>query len=468
MAKKKKSVPADYFHPPAFARKRACVLGLGRSGFHAARLLSRKGFKVFVSDSRPRKELKSMAAKLPPRVQWEGGGHTDRVLACGFAVKSPGMAPDAPVLNRLREAGIPVFSELEVALAFCPAPEIFAVTGTNGKTTTVAMLAAILKAARRRVHVLGNIGEPLSQGVDKIRKGDDLVLEVSSYQLEDSRWFRPHAAALLNLSSDHLDHHGSMEAYRRAKARIFRFQDRSHFCVFNASDPLVYGLARDCRARKLFFGRETSTRAAAWIEGGRIKLRLPGEKKALTLSPAKLPGLHNIENAMAAALMALARGVKAEAIARGLASFKGVEHRIEDCGIAKGLRCINDSKATNVDSTLVELGSLAPEHAGRVLLILGGRAKPGGFAALRPLVERYVKAVLTIGEAARKIEEDLQGISHVFPCSTLEAAVEVAGKIGQKGELLLLSPACASFDQFVDYEDRGRSFKRLVRELGPR
>lgn len=455
------AAPAARFDPKAFRRKRACVLGLGRSGIAAARLLARKGFAIFVSDQRPRAELKKAAAGLPRGALWEGGGHGERVLRCGFAVKSPGMPSGAPVLARLREAGVPVFSELEVALAFCPPVELVAVTGTNGKTTTTELAAAAFRAARRRVHVGGNTGTPLSALVSGVRRGDTLVLEVSSYQLEDSRWFAPDAAALLNVTPDHVDHHGSMDAYIAAKERIFRDQGPDAWCVFNASDPIAMRLSRACSSRRLFFGRAPSSAVAAWPEGKGLALRLPGAKKARAVARPPIPGDHNVENALAAALLAAARGVSPAAISRAFRAFEGVEHRIEDCGSVRGLACINDSKATNVDSTLAALRSL-PERAGRILLILGGLAKPGGFAALRPAVAASAKAVLTIGSAAARIETDLAGSTHIFPCGTLETAVDTALKIAAKGDTLLLSPACASMDQFVDFEDRGRTFKRLL------
>ncbi|MEE8425281.1 MAG: UDP-N-acetylmuramoyl-L-alanine--D-glutamate ligase [Elusimicrobiota bacterium] len=469
VVRRKKSLPTTYFHPQTFLKKRArraAVLGMGRSGLAAARLLRNKGFAVRLSDSRPRRELRAAAAKLPAGVQWEGGGHSDLLLRCHFAVKSPGILPSAPILAKFREAGIPVFSELEIALAFCPTAEIIAVTGTNGKTTTAALTHHLFKSARRKTHLFGNVGVPLSAGVSKIKKKDTLVLEVSSYQLEDSRWFRPVSAAILNLTSDHIEHHGSMEAYRKAKTRIFAYQDRDHSCIFNSADPAVVGMARNCRARKLFFGHDPSTRTAAWMEKGRIVVRMPGEKKTTSLVPPKLPGVHTLENSMAAVLLALTRGIAPKAVQKGLKTFKGVEHRIENCGKLGPLVCVNDSKATNIDSTLAALRSLNGKHEGKVILILGGLGKSGGFGALRSLVEKFAKAVLTIGSAAAKIEEDLQGATHVFPCENLETAVDVALKIGAKGETLLLSPACASFDQFASFEERGRRFKELVKKAG--
>jgi UDP-N-acetylmuramoylalanine--D-glutamate ligase len=466
-ARRKRAKPLlpHAFSPKAYKGRKAAVLGLGRSGLAAARLLARKGFRVFVSDSRPRRELRDAAKKLPPKAKWEAGGHSDKLLACDFVVKSPGIPHHAPILAKLRAAGLPVFSEVEVALAFAPAARVVAVTGTNGKTTTATMTAACFKSGRKRVHLLGNIGETVSGSVSKIKKGDTLVLEVSSYQLEDSRHFKPDASALLNVTSDHLDHHGTMQAYLEAKARVFRRQGRTEFCVFNADDALSLGLTRECRARKLFFSRTPSNRVSAWMEKGKIHLRLPGEKKTHKIPPPKIPGRHNEENAMAAALLAACQGVQPKAIATAFKNFRSVEHRLEDLGKVGNLLCLNDSKATNVDSTIAALRSL-DDRAGKMLLVLGGLQKPGGFKALRPHIENKVKAVLAIGNAAPKIEEDLQGVTHVFPCGTLDQAVQVAYQIGQKGESLVLSPACASFDQYDSFEHRGRVFKELVKKLG--
>ena len=455
------------FDPREVRGQRAGVLGLGRSGLAVARLLARKGFPVLGSDSRPRAELAKAVKGLPASVRWEGGGHSDRLLACAFVVKSPGLKPDLPVLARLREKGVPVYSELEVALAFSKAREIVAVTGTNGKSTTTALAHRVFEAglARGRKAMLGgNIGIPVSEVAPKARAQDVLVLECSSYQLEDSREFRPAAAAVLNLTADHLDHHGSMDAYIDAKAKVFRGQGAGDACVFNADDPAVYRLSRDCRSRRLYFG-SPAPHVHAWEAGGKLRFRLPGWRKDVALAPPKLPGRHNLENAMAAGLLAFARGIKPAAVQKAFKAFKGVEHRIEPCGEVRGVRCVNDSKATNVDSTLVALKAFEPAGK-RLLLILGGLHKGSPYTPLKPWIERTVKGILTIGSAARRVEEDLAGAAPVFPCGELSVAVDTALRIAAKGDVLLLSPACASFDQFQDYEERGRRFKDLVRAAG--
>ena len=445
----------------------AGVIGLGKSGQAVAKLLLKNGFKVLGSDSRPAKELKSTLSKGFPRTfRWEGSGHSEKLLKCGFIVKSPGLPPHLPIFQKLREAHIPVYSELEIALAFSKCREIVAITGTNGKTTTTALTAEIFKGARRgKVYACGNIGLAISEVAPKARSKDTLVVEASSYQLEDSTSFRPQAAALLNITADHLDHHGSMDAYIEAKARVFNEQQDPEACVFNAADPLAFKLSRRARGKKLFFGPPEHGRTHAWVAGGKIKMQLPGQKKEVALVPPDLPGRHNLENAMAAALLAASRGIKPAQIQKAFKKFRGVEHRLEDIGAVRGIRCINDSKATNVDSTMVALEALASENAKppRVLLILGGLHKGSPYTPLRGLIERCVKGILTIGSAARKVDEDLGGLVPILPCVNLETAVQTAFQIGDKGDLLLLSPACASFDQFKNFEERGRRFKELVR-----
>lgn len=452
------------FDPKSFKGRKAGVLGLGRSGVACAKLLAKSGFSVLVSDSKPAKDVRPMAEKLPKGVSWEGGGHSDRLLKCGFVVKSPGIAPWLPVFEKLRQAGVPVFSELEVGLAFSKAREIVAITGTNGKTTTTALTHLIFQKALpkgRKALTCGNIGEPVTDVAPKAGAKDVLVLEASSYQLEDSQHFRPAAGAVLNITADHLDHHGGMRRYIDAKARIFREQAGDDVCVFNAHDPLAMKLSRECQSRRLYFG-EKGPHVHAWEDGGRIVARLPGSKKETRFVPPALPGRHNVENAMAAVLLALARGLAPAKIQAALKAFKGVEHRIEEAGVVSGVRCVNDSKATNVDSTMVALKSFERERD-KILLILGGLHKGSPYTPLRPLVERSVKGILTIGSAARKIEEDLGGVKPIFPCGDLATAVDTGLRIASKGDILLLSPACASFDQFRDYEHRGRAFKELVR-----
>ncbi len=397
-------------------------------------------------------------------MKWEGGGHSDRLLSCSFVVKSPGIKPDLPIFHELAEKSIPVFSELEVALAFSKAKGVVAITGTNGKSTTTALTWEIFKAGLpkgRKAILGGNIGIPISTSAPAAKATDVLIIECSSYQLEDSRHFEPRASAILNVTADHLDHHGSMEAYLAAKAKVFREQGPGDSCVFNADDPIAYKMSRDCPSERLYFGTK-GPHIHAWEEGGKLHFELPRWKKEIKLVPPKLPGRHNLENALAAGLLGFARGLKAPAIQKAFKSFKGVEHRLEECGSVRGVRCVNDSKATNVDSTLVALKAFPPGTK-NILLILGGLHKGFSYAPLKPWIEKTVKGILTIGTAARRIDEDLSGLVPIFPCGDLATAVDAALRVGAKGDVLLLSPACASFDQFKDFEDRGRQFKELLK-----
>jgi UDP-N-acetylmuramoylalanine--D-glutamate ligase len=451
------------FDPQSFKKKYAGVLGLGRSGQSIARLLAKKGFKVLGSDSRSRGDLRRAIKKIPARVRIEGGGHSDRLLSCSFVVKSPGLKPNLPIFKKLADHHIPVFSELEIALFYSPSKVAVAITGTNGKSTTTQLTGDIFQSGLprgRHAIVCGNIGIPISTVAPQSKAGDVLVIESSSYQLEDSHHFKPHAAAILNITADHLDHHGTVEAYIAAKAKIFRQQSPSDFCVFNADDALVYKLSRECPSQKLYFGRKAA-HVHAWEEGGSLHFRLPSWKKVISLPPPNLPGRHNIENALAAGLLAFSCGLKSTAVRRAFKNFKGIEHRIEDCGRVRGIRCVNDSKATNVDSTLVALKAFEPAGK-RLLLILGGLHKGSPYTPLIPWIGKTVKGILTIGSAATKIETDLSGDVPIFPCQDLATATDTALRIADKGDILLLSPACASFDQFKDYEDRGRQFKAII------
>lgn len=452
------------FEPKSFKKSAtAGVLGLGLSGRSVAKLLARKGFKVLGSDSRPKSELTPVLKGLPAAVKWEWNGHSDRLLKCAFVVKSPGLKPSLPIIKKLEEKGIPVYSELEVALAYSRAKAVVAITGTNGKSTVTRLTWEVFKAGLprgRKALLCGNIGLPVSSVAPASKPTDVLVVECSSYQLEDSAHLEPRAAAILNLTADHLDHHGTMAAYIAAKTKIFREQGPGDACVFNADDSTVYKLSRECPSERLYFGSK-GVHVHGWVEEGKLHFRLPRAKKTTALKPPKLRGRHNLDNALAAGLLGLARGIKPAAIAKAFKAFKGIEHRIEPCGSVRGIACINDSKATNVDSTMVALR--AYEDAGkRVLLILGGLHKGFPYGPLKPLIENTVKGILTIGTASRRIEEDLSGLVPIFPCGTLETAVDTALRIGEKGDALLLSPACASFDQFKDFEDRGRRFKALV------
>ncbi|MBR4681756.1 MAG: UDP-N-acetylmuramoyl-L-alanine--D-glutamate ligase [Elusimicrobiaceae bacterium] len=449
------------FKPSEWQGKKAGVLGLGKSGQAVAELLHKHGVAVLISEesSVPHAKLLTISAGI----QVETGGHSAELFNCDFWIKSPGISPKAPVLLEGKKRGIPVFSELEAALSFVPKEaRVFAVTGTNGKTTTTALLGEILKIHARRtggkktVWVCGNIGQPVSICVDKIRPEDDVVIEVSSYQLEDSSYFRPRVACILNITPDHLEHHGGMKNYVKAKGKIFKNQHASDVLVVNGADAFCVDLSAKTRSRVLAFSTQPKhlLKTNVFFDGDEMIF-----SEGHQLHPPHLKGIHNVENAMAAALMALSAGVPADTVQEAFDHFEAMEHRIEQFAYHRGVIYVNDSKATNLDSTVTALKSF--EKCRNIWLILGGRDKGASYEILRPYLQDYCKRVLTIGEAMDKIEKELPGVE-VIRCYTLDKAVQVAMDGATRGDIVLLSPACASFDQFKSYEHRGRVFKRLV------
>jgi len=453
------------FTPEKFKDKKALVIGAGRSGVACANLLAANGFEVLLTEEKKAGDVKERLKKLSRKVKAETGGHTRAVFSCGFAVKSPGMSHANSLIVSLKKKGVPVFSEIELALAFSRAKRLMAVTGTNGKTTTTVLLGEIMNAALRpgaRALVCGNVGIPAAEVLQKARPRDVAVMEVSSYQLEDSSYIKPDAACLLNITPDHLDHHGSMAAYVKAKEKVFKFQEPPGCCVFNYEDAYCRRLAESCPSQVRFFSSARAEgRLHAWEAAGKLCFRHDG--RIIRMTPPALPGAHNLENAMCAALMALHQGVKPAVIQKVFASFKGVEHRIEPAGKVKGIAFVNDSKATNVDSTLVALKALGKEK--NIWLILGGLDKGNPYAPLIPFLKKSVKAVLTIGAAAEKIERELAGAVPLITALTMENAAREILALAAPGEIALFSPACASFDQFKDFEDRGRKFKAFVKKL---
>lgn len=449
------------FKPEKWIGKKACVLGLGKSGRSAAELLASRGFSVLISEEAPVAHANRLS--FIPGIEVETGGHSSRVFECDFWIKSPGIFPKNPVLLEAQKRGIPVFSELEVALAFMPSKvRVFAVTGTNGKTTTTALLGEVLKEDAscqkkgRQVFVCGNIGSPVSLCASQVKSGDDVVIEVSSYQLEDSTYFRPNIACVLNVTPDHLDHHGGMKGYIKAKGRVFKWQREKDVLVLNGADTVCAEFSEKAKSTVLAFSTHPKhlLKSDVFFDGDELIF-----SEGYQIRPPKLKGIHNIENAMTAALMALSAGVSADTIQTVFSRFQEMEHRIEQFAYHRGVIYVNDSKATNLDSTITALKSF--EKCRNIWLILGGRDKGASYEVLRPYLQEYCKKVLTIGESMDKIEQELKGYP-VIRCGTLEQAVATAMKGGIKGDVVLLSPACSSFDQFKDFEERGRVFKRLV------
>jgi UDP-N-acetylmuramoylalanine--D-glutamate ligase len=443
--------------------KRVLVVGLARTGRATARCLQRHGAEVTVTDSRPPYELRADVAELLAlKMGMELGLHREATfLAQDLIVVSPGVAPELPELQAARAKGIPIVSEVEVASWFLEA-EILGITGSNGKTTTTALLGKMLETSGFRTFVGGNIGLPLIAAVDQVPKEAKVVTELSSFQLEATQSFRPRVAVLLNITPNHLDRHPTLEAYVAAKARIFRHQTPEDFAVLNADDPAVMNLTPAIAARKIFFSRTQDLPDGVFVADGQVVYRTGNlERPLLGTREIALRGDFNVENVLAAAAVACVVGADFEAIARAVREFRAVEHRLEFVREVRGVEFFNDSKATSVDAAAKALSAF-----GRgVHLILGGKDKGAPYAPLRPLLKERARAAYLIGAAARRIERELLGAVEIIPSGDLETAMQRAFARAIPGDAILLSPACSSFDQFQDYEHRGRVFKEIVQRL---
>jgi len=445
--------------------KKVLVVGLGKSGLSAALFLRRKGAQVTVSDMRSAAALaKEIPALLENGISVESGGHGLLTFRRqDLIVVSPGVPLDTPELVQVRAFGLPVIGELELAAQFLKG-SILAITGSNGKTTTTALTGEILAGAGFDTQVGGNIGVPVVDLIERATDESWSVLEVSSFQLESTQLFHPRIAVILNITPDHLDRHGSFENYAMAKERIFSTQTPDDKLVLNADNVRASAAAARTVAQVYWFSLEDAVAQGAWVNDGHIVFRAAPDapiEPIVELSHIPLRGAHNIENVLAAVCAARLAGAPVEAIARAVESFRAVEHRLEYVATANGVDYYNDSKATNVDAAAKAIAAFS----GCIHLILGGKDKNSNYADLADLLRKRVKAVYTIGSAAEKIETQIRGMVHIVSSETLDQAVAAARKAARPGDVVLLSPACSSFDQFENYEHRGRVFKTLVLDL---
>src|SRR5271168_2157860 len=445
--------------------KRVLVVGLGKSGVASALFLKTRGARVTVSDTKSGDELRNeIPALLDHGITVETGGHGERTFrGQDLIVVSPGVPVDLPMLVQARALGEAVIGEIELAAQFLPGP-IVAITGSNGKTTTTTLTGEILTAGGLPTLVGGNIGTPAISLADRARPESVIVLEVSSFQLETIQTFRPKVAVVLNVTPDHLDRHRTFEAYVNAKARIFENQRGDDFAVLNEDDPACVGMAGRTRAQVFWFSRQKEVKQGAWVREGNILFRDGrGQREIMLASEIPLKGAHNLENVLAAVCAGVLMGCATEKIRAAVREFKAVEHRLEFVATIRGVEYYNDSKATNVDATIKALESFP----GRIHLILGGKDKGSDYSLLNSLLKDRVKRVYAIGAAAAKIEAQASG-TEIVSAGTLEAAVRRASEAATRGDIVLLAPACASFDQFDSYEHRGQVFKGLVRQLQAR
>jgi UDP-N-acetylmuramoylalanine--D-glutamate ligase len=443
--------------------RRALVVGLARTGQAVARFLAVRGARVTASEQREESAIAGEVAALRVLgVEVECGGHREAsFLSADLIVPSPGVPLTLPALVKAKGKGIEVISELELAWRFLRGT-VVAVTGSNGKTTTVTLLGRIFAEAGRRVQVGGNIGIPLISLVESATDDTVHVVEVSSFQLEAVTSFRPRVAALLNITPDHLDRHNSMSDYVAAKARLFGFQQGDDFAIFNADDRYCADLAPEVRAQRFWFSRQRRLDVGTFVDDGWLCYRNgPVREQVLPREEIRLKGRHNLENVLAAACAARVLEVGPERIRRAVAGFEGVEHRLEFVAEIDGVRWFNDSKATNVDAALKAIEAFDS----KLIVILGGKDKGSPYAPLAEPLRERARHGLAIGAARDKIAAELGGVLPLERVETLHEAVRRAAELARPGDTVLLAPACASFDQFENYEHRGRAFKEEVRQL---
>jgi UDP-N-acetylmuramoylalanine--D-glutamate ligase len=442
--------------------KRVLVVGLGKSGVASALFLKAHGAQVTVSDTKSGDELRNeIPVLLDHGITVETGGHGDRTFrGQDLIVVSPGVPVDAPPLEQARALGEAVIGEVELAARFLPGP-IVAITGSNGKTTTTTLTGEILTAAGLPTLVGGNIGTPAISLAERANPETAIVLEISSFQLETIQTFRPKVAVVLNVTPDHLDRHRTFEVYVDAKARIFENQQDTDFAVLNADDPTCAAMGPRTRGQVFWFSRQNEVKQGAWVRDGNIVFRdAKGQREIMQISEIPLKGVHNLENVLAAVCAGVLMGCAPDKIRQAVCNFKAVEHRLEFVATIRGVDYYNDSKATNVDATSKALESFPAN----IHLILGGKDKGSDYSVLNDLLRQRVKRVYTIGAAAAKIESQIKG-PEIVHAETLENAIRKANATALSGDVVLLAPACASFDQFKNYEHRGQMFKEIVRGL---
>ncbi len=445
--------------------KRVLVVGLGKSGISAAMFLQSRGAQVTVSDSKAESQLsREIPTLLDKGVIVETGGHGERTFRDqDLIVLSPGVPLDTPQLEQARNFNVPVIGEVELASRFLQG-EIIAITGSNGKTTTTALVGEILVKSGMKTQVGGNIGTPVTELIERSTPGTWNVLEISSFQLETVESFRPKIACVLNITPDHLDRHGTFEAYAAAKTRIFERQTSAESAVLNADDTTCVSIGKRIRSTAFWFSGSHPIKRGCFLRADQIVWRDADgkEESVIPTSEITLEGAHNLENVLAATVIAKLAGCGNENIRRAIREFKAVEHRLEHVATVAGVEYFNDSKATNVDATIKALESFP----GNIHLILGGKDKGSDYSVLKSLLTQRAKQVYTIGTAAEKIESQIEGAVPIVKAGTLERAVRLAAEGASSGDVVVLAPACSSFDQFQNYEHRGQVFKELVHALG--
>jgi UDP-N-acetylmuramoylalanine--D-glutamate ligase len=437
---------------------KVAVLGAARSGIALAGLLKQAGASVLLSDSKPVSELSAVIHEVEHKeIEMESGGHSERILEMDLIGLSPGIPADIPILKQASRAGIPIAGEIEIASWFCESP-IIAVTGSNGKTTTTTLSGDILKAINGGTVVAGNIGNPFAGAVQNTTPDGLALLEISSFQLETIFNFHPQIVVIMNLTENHLDRYPDFEAYARAKLNILKNMTPGDLLIYNRDDAYLHNQLHNRPPKKLVFSLEPHDENGAYWENDVVHFQMDGRKSKIRLKDYRLPGPHNRYNMMVAVMLGLLHGASEDVLVQKIAVFPGIPHRLEKVRTINGITFVNDSKATTVESLIFALKSFKQP----LLLIAGGKDKGGDFARARTLLSEKAKAAVLIGQAAGRIKNAWDGIVPLLNAANLEEAVHLAYQQAKAGDVVLLSPACSSFDMFRDYEQRGDNFKALV------
>lgn len=447
--------------------KNVLLVGLAKTGVSTIKKLDKLGAKIIVNDIKSKDELKDIIKQIEnlESVEYMLGSHLEDIDNIDLTIVSPGVPLDLPFIEKLKNAKIEIIGEVELAYKLSNNPTFIGITGTNGKTTTTSLVGEIFKKANKDTYIVGNIGNPVIDTVDLTDENSFLITELSSFQLESTEEFKPKVSTIINITEDHLNRHHTMENYINAKARILKNQDTSDFSVLNYDDSIVRGLANDTNAKVLFFSQKEKVEQGAYLdENNNIVIKIDGEKIIfLNRNELSLPGNHNLENAMAATLMAYVSNIDLNVIKDTLKTFKGVEHRLEFVTNKDGVMFVNDSKGTNPDSTIKAITS----YERPIVLIAGGMDKQSDFTEMLRYATKNVKALVLLGETADKIELSAkkQGITNIIKVNDMKEAVKKAHTLAEAGDVVLLSPACASWDMYPNFEARGLDFKENIYKL---
>ena len=444
--------------------KKVTILGAARSGLAAARLLQSKNARVFVSEIRSARDKQPEIEALKEiGVDFECGEHSEKIFEADWIILSPGISTKSEIVRKIRSKKIPFLSELELAYRFCRGP-IIAITGSNGKSTTTALLGEMFKQAGKKHVVAGNIGYPFSDAVRQMDSETTAIVETSSFQLETIEQFKPDLGVLLNVTPDHLDRHTNFKEYLKTKLRLFKNQTEKDYTIFNSDDKATDSAIRslNLQSKSVQFHTTKRVERGCFVETGRIKFQFEQKRfDVLAANEIALPGIHNLSNALAATAAALLARIPLEAVAATLKNFSGLEHRLEFVRELNGVKYVNDSKATNLESMRARLNSFQQP----LVVIAGGRAKEDDFRRIQKTISNKVKKMILIGEAADKISGALQNGVLATRAATLKEALKEAQTSAGEGEVVLLCPGCSSFDMFENFEDRGRQFRELVLNL---